>query len=70
MKLEGKLTVHLDEVRLGLGGLDLRAYLQGIYDLPHQPPMMLEHLPSAEEYDLARKYLVDLAEDMGISFAK
>jgi len=70
VRLEGRFTTHLEEVRVGTGGLDLRAYLQGIYDLSHQPPMMLEHLKSEAEYDEARKYIVELAEEMGITFAK
>ena len=70
VRLEGRMTTHLDEVRPGLGALDHRAFLQGIYDLAHQPPIMLEHLPTSEEYAAARKYVVDLGEDMGITFAR
>lgn len=70
VRLEGTMTTHLDEVRVGTGGLDLRAYLQGIYDLSHQPPLMLEHLPTPEEYDQARKYILALGDDMGITFEK
>ncbi len=70
VRLEGGMTTHLSEVRPGTGGLDLQAYLQGIYDLSHQPPMLLEHLSSPEEYDAARKYVLELADEMGITFER
>ena len=68
--LAPRLTTHLDEVRVGQGGLDLRAYLTEVSKLPHQPPVMLEHLPSAEEYDLARTYILGLAGETGLDFEK
>ena len=62
-----QLTVHLDEVRPGLGALDYRTFLQELHRLPGDVPLMLEHLPQ-EEYPLAREYVVGVAAQSGLSF--
>ncbi len=64
------LTVHLDEVLVGTGAFDLRTYLLEIQKLPQQPPVLLEHLPTAEEYDRAREYILGLASEIGVDFEK
>jgi sugar phosphate isomerase/epimerase len=64
--LSGKLTVHLDEVRPGLGGLDYRTFLRELNRLDSDIPLMLEHLPSAEEYNLAAAQLRSIASEVGI----
>jgi len=56
------LPVHIVEVRPGAGRLDYRAYLSRLAQLPHQPPLMLEHLPNADEYDKARRHLQGLLQ--------
>jgi sugar phosphate isomerase/epimerase len=61
--LSGKLTVHLDEVRPGLGGLDYRAYLHELARLDPDTPLMLEHLPNADEYAAAADYIRSIAAD-------
>jgi len=65
--LSDKLTVHLDEVRPGLGGLDYRAYLQELNKLSPDIPLMIEHLPTAEEYELAAKHIRAVAKGLGIT---
>jgi sugar phosphate isomerase/epimerase len=65
--MEERLTVHLNEVRPGLGVLDYTVFLQELNRLPRDVPLILEHLPQ-EEYPLARKYLIDLAREIGLSF--
>lgn len=55
--LSGRLTVHLDEVRPGLGGLDYHTFLNELNRLDPDIPLMLEHLPTAEEYALAAEYV-------------
>jgi sugar phosphate isomerase/epimerase len=67
IRLQDGLTVHLDEVMLGQGGFDVRTYLREISRLPQDPPVMLEHLSNAEEYDRAREYVVALTQQMGIT---
>jgi sugar phosphate isomerase/epimerase len=64
-----QLTVHLDEVRPGLGALDYGVFLQELSRLPGDVPLILEHLPQ-EEYPAAREYVVGVAAQIGLSFHK
>ncbi|MDD4889560.1 MAG: TIM barrel protein, partial [Phycisphaerae bacterium] len=66
--LSGKLTVHLDECRPGLGGLDYAAYLSELNKLDADCPLMLEHLKTAEEYALAAEHVCQVASGQGIRF--
>ncbi len=66
--LTSQLTTHISETRPGLGNLDYRTYLKGLDSLPQNPPLLIEHLSTAEEYDLARKYIFSIGEEIGISF--
>jgi L-ribulose-5-phosphate 3-epimerase UlaE len=67
IQMSGKLTVHLDEVRLGQGGLDYGVFLSELNCLSGDVPLLFEHLPE-EEYPLTRDYIVDVAERTGVSF--
>ena len=62
--LRNELTVHLDEVRPGLGALDYGVYLREI-ELLDDVPLILEHLPM-EDYAQAREYVVGVAEEVGV----
>ena len=62
-----RLTVHMDEARPGLGGLDYRTFLQELDRLAPDIPLMLEHLPSDEEYALGAEYIRSVARDTGVS---
>ena len=64
--LSGKLTTHLDEVRPGLGGLDYRAFLTCVNRLEADTPVMLEHLPSPEEYLAAAAHVRKVAAESGL----
>lgn len=64
--LSTKLTTHLDEVRPGLGALDYPTFLRELSKLPHTP-LMLEHLPDAEEYRLAATHIRSVAKTTGLS---
>jgi sugar phosphate isomerase/epimerase len=66
IRLQDRLTVHLDEELVGEGNLDIRSYLSEVARLPHQPPVLLEHLKSAEQFDRAREYVVGLAGEIGV----
>ena len=61
-----KLTLHLDETRPGLGGLDYRTLLKELNKLDKNLPLMLEHLPSKEEYIKAKEYIEKIAFEEGI----
>jgi sugar phosphate isomerase/epimerase len=67
--LAGKLTVHLDEVRPGLGALDYGVYLTELAKLPRDTALMLEHLPSAEEFAAAAQHIRQVARANGVAFA-
>jgi sugar phosphate isomerase/epimerase len=64
-----EMNVHFREVRPGAGSMDYDTYLRRLTRLPHGPPLMLEHLPNPEEYDLARRHLLELGGKLGLTFA-
>ena len=66
--LQQKLTTHLDEIRPGLGGLDYAVFLKELTRLP-EIPLMLEHLPDAEEYRLAAEHIRAVGKKIGVSCA-
>jgi sugar phosphate isomerase/epimerase len=61
--LAPRLTVHLDEVRPGLGRLDYPTFLREVAALDPEMPVLLEHLPHADEYRVAADYLRALEAD-------
>ncbi|NOY81238.1 MAG: TIM barrel protein [Kiritimatiellaeota bacterium] len=63
--LRDRLTVHLDEVRPGLGGLDYRCLLTELERGCPAAPVMMEHLPNAEEYAAAAAYIRQQAHTLG-----
>jgi sugar phosphate isomerase/epimerase len=65
--LRDHLTVHLDEVRPGLGRLDYSAYLNGLRGLDGDTPLMLEHLPDENEYRQAGSFIRAAAAREGIA---
>ena len=66
--LSEKLSVHLDEVRPGLGGLDYAAYLREMDKLDADTPLMMEHLSGQEQYTAAAEYIRSVAAAQGIRF--
>jgi sugar phosphate isomerase/epimerase len=65
-----EMNIHFREVRPGAGSVDYATYLRRLAALPHEAPLMLEHLPNAEDYDKARLYLFDLGRQIGINFGR
>jgi len=65
--LSDEHLVHLSEVRPGLGALDYGTYLRELAKLDGDMPIMLEHLPSAAEYDAAAAHLRAVAEKEGVT---
>ena len=63
-----EMNIHFREVPPGKGSMDYRTYLQRVARLPQNPPVMLEHLASAEEYDGAREHIFDVGRQAGLSF--
>ena len=66
IKMSDKLTVHLDEIRPGLGNLDYETYLKELSNFP-DTPLMLEHLPNADEYKKAAEYVRSVADQAGVA---
>jgi sugar phosphate isomerase/epimerase len=54
-----------DEVRPGLGALDYGVYLRGLAGQGRDIPLMIEHLPSREEYRLAGEHIRARAREIG-----
>ena len=63
---EDDISVRMKEVRAGCGGFDLATYIARIAGLPQDPPVLLEHLATPEEYDEARKHVIDVAQRVGV----
>ncbi len=64
-----EMNVHFREVIPGRGEVDYRPYLRGLAALPHQPPLMLEHLKNADEYLEGATYIRKVAGEAGVAFA-
>jgi len=62
------MNVHFREVVPGKGSLDYATYLKRLAALPQGPPLMIEHLASAEDYATAGKYIMAAGEKAGVSF--
>jgi sugar phosphate isomerase/epimerase len=56
------------EVVPGRGSIDYKAYLRALSALPLQPPLMLEHLKTAEEYNEGADYIRKTGAAAGVSF--
>lgn len=60
--LRDTLTVHLDEVQPGLGGLDYAVFLRELSRLDPDTPLMLEHLPAEADYAAAARHIRSVAQ--------
>jgi sugar phosphate isomerase/epimerase len=68
LRWDVEMNIHFREVRPGEGALDYPTYLKRLAALPHRPPLMLEHLPGAEEYDRARLHVFEVGKKAGLAF--
>ena len=64
-----EMNVHFVEVIPGRGSVDYRTYLRALARLPHQPPLMLEHLKTADEYKQGADYIRRVGAEIGVTFA-
>jgi sugar phosphate isomerase/epimerase len=62
-----ELTVHLDEVRPGLGTLDYRVFLTEMEKLDPDTPILVEHLTEDEEYAAAVAHIRGVAGELGLA---
>jgi sugar phosphate isomerase/epimerase len=63
-----EMNIHFREVRPGSGSMDYGTFLRRHAALPRDVPLMLEHLPSGEEYDKARLAVFGLGKKNGVQF--
>lgn len=64
--LQESLTMHLDEVQPGQGGLALDVLLAELSALDADLPLMLEHLPDDAAYDAAAAHVRQVAMQGGV----
>jgi sugar phosphate isomerase/epimerase len=64
-----EMNVHFVEVIPGRGSLDYGAYLRNLSCMPHDAPLMLEHLKTAEEYEEGARHIRRIAANNGCTFA-
>ncbi len=64
--MSNDFIVHITETRAGLGSLDYRTFLRELAALPHDVPLMIEHLATAEEFAAAAEYIRSVAAGEGI----
>ena len=69
MTREGEVASRwgLKEVPPGQGFMDYEAFLKGVSRLPHDPPVMIEHLKTEEQYAAARDFIVSVARKAGVT---
>ena len=63
-----EMNIHFREVAPGKGSLDYAAFLKRLAELPQNPPLMLEHLSTAEDYAGARQHIFEVGRQAGLSF--
>jgi sugar phosphate isomerase/epimerase len=63
-----EMNVHFREVVPGTGSLDYATFLRRLAQLPQNPPLMIEHLKTAEEYAAGAKYIMEVGRKEGLSF--
>ena len=64
-----EMNVHFREVPAGTGKIDMAEYLRGVSRLGRDVPLMIEHCANEQEYDLARRNLLEVGRKAGIRFA-
>ncbi len=64
--ISSQLTLHLDETRPGLGGLDYDTFLRELDKLDPDTPLMMEHLKTPEEYAEAAAFIRRKAADADV----
>jgi len=67
IKLQEKLTTHLDEVIPGQGYIDYRVLLRELDKLGPDIPVMVEHLEKPEEYAQAVSYIRGVAKKVDVN---
>lgn len=64
---EPAISVILEEVVPGEGGLDIGTFVRELHRLPRQVPFMMEHLENEQQYDRAAAHIRTVAASEGIN---
>ena len=64
-----ELQVHFTEVIPGRGQISYRPVLEELSKLTTDAPLMLEHLKTAEEYEEAKRHILKVGAETGVTFA-
>jgi len=64
--IDKKMSIYLTEVAPGKGVIDYETFLVRLSRFKTPCPLMIEHLPSEEEYAFAKKYIEDTAKKVGV----
>ncbi len=64
-----EMNIHFVEVIPGRGQIDYAPILAGLARLPQAPPLMMEHLKTAEEYDEGKRHIQKVGAQVGVAFA-
>lgn len=64
-----ELQVHFVEVVPGRGQIGYRPILEELSRLSIDAPLMMEHLKTAEEYDEAKRHILKVGSEAGVTFA-
>ncbi len=67
VRLDQRLTVHLDEVVPGRGGLDYATLLRELDSLGPDMTLITEHMASLQEFDEAAAHIRAVAGELGIA---
>jgi sugar phosphate isomerase/epimerase len=65
--LHHQAALHFDEIIIGKGTMDYRAFLSELDKLNREVPLMMEHLEEAE-YAVARDEIFKVGDAIGVSF--
>lgn len=65
---EPAISVILEEVMPGEGGIAMHTFIREIHKLQHDVPFMMEHLSNEEEYDKAAEYIRKCGREENIIF--
>jgi sugar phosphate isomerase/epimerase len=68
LKWEVEMNVHFVEVGAGKGSMDYATYLRRLAALPQGPPLMIEHLATADDYAQAAKHIMSVGGKLGLEF--
>ena len=61
-------NIHFVECVIGEGEIDFATYLKRMAALPHDVPLMIEHMASAEDYDRCNQHLFKVGAENGVAF--